>query len=494
GLVQEYQTPPGGGDASVFGDPSKGRPHVIRLDVPGGTLKPGTHRIAITTLTGSWVLWDAVRFMAPSSVELAEIHDLLSSSTDLPNNVLVYHEGKAVQPVAMRIFHAGRPAEAELRIGNQAAEKIALQSGLQTVEGFVPPLEKGRVLPVTLSIAAETAAQSPVKLGPARKWEVYILMHSHNDIGYTDIQPNIAKKQANNVVRALDLIRQTKDYPVGSRFKWNLEVLMPYEDFHAIATPEQEKEFEQAVREGNIGIDAMYANLLTGVCRSEELLRQFSFATALGRRCGVKVDSMAISDVPGLTWGVVPALVQNGVKYISDGPNANPGGMGGDRIGYVRVQWEYNPFYWQSPSGRDKVLYWGAQGGYSIGHGFPSITAALPVLFHRLEEGNYPYDIVQLRWTKGDNGPPDETVMDLVRQWNAKYAYPRLIIATTSEAFHAFEKRYGDKLPTYRGDLTPYWEDGAASGARETAINRHSADRLLQAETIWATQGLGAFP
>ena len=52
------------------------------------------------------------------------------------------------------------------------------------------------------------------------------------------------------------------------------------------------------------------------------------------------------------------------------------------------------------------MLYWGAQGGYSIGHGFPSIAAALPVLFHRLDEGKYPYDIVQLRWTKGDNGRP----------------------------------------------------------------------------------------
>ena len=84
--------------------------------------------------------------------------------------------------------------------------------------------------------------------------------------------------------------------------------------------------------------------------------------------------------------------------------------------------------------------------------------------------------------------------MDAVREWNARYAYPRLIIATTSEAFHAFEKRYGDKLPTYRGDLTPYWEDGAASAARETALNRHSADRLLQAETLWALLKPAAFP
>ena len=39
-------------------------------------------------------------------------------------------------------------------------------------------------------------------LAPVRKWTVYVLMHSHVDIGYTDLQPNIAKKQAGNVARA----------------------------------------------------------------------------------------------------------------------------------------------------------------------------------------------------------------------------------------------------------------------------------------------------
>ncbi len=338
--------------------------------------------------------------------------------------------------------------------------------------------------------AADERGASP----PERKWEIYILMHSHNDIGYTDIQPNIAKKQAKNVTRALELIGKTKNYPPGARFKWNLEVLVPYEDFKDVATADQMRQFEQAVHDGNIGIDAMYGNLLTGVCRQEELLRQFSFSVALGRRCGVKVDSMMISDVPGLTWGVVPALVQNGVKYISAGPNANPKSMEGDRIGYVREQWEHKPFYWQSPSGRDKVLYWGAQGGYSIGHGWKSITAALPFLLKRLEDEKYPYDIVQMRWTKGDNGPPDEAVMDLVRDWNAKHAYPRLIIATTTEAFHAFEQRYGDKLPMYRGDMTPYWEDGVGSSAKETVVNRESADSLCQAETLCAVINPRQYP
>jgi hypothetical protein len=237
----------------------------------------------------------------------------------------------------------------------------------------------------------------------------------------------------------------------------------------------------------------MYGNLLTGLCRYEEMLRQVSFATQLGRSCGRPVDSMMISDVPGLTWGIVPVMASHGVKYISDGPNASRT-MAGDRIGYVRVQWENNPFYWVSPAGDQRVLYWGSQGGYSFGHHFPSITEGLPFLLQRLEEQKYRYDIVQLRWTKGDNGPPDEGVMPAVRDWNARYAYPKLIIATTSEAFHAFEKRYGDQLPTFQGDMTPYWEDGAGSSALETGLNRHSADRLVQAETMWALRNPGKFP
>src|ERR1035437_4786362 len=165
--------------------------------------------------------------------------------------------------------------------------------------------------------------------------------------------PHIAAKQAQNVIHALELIEQTKDYPPDAQFKWNTEVFWQVEQFYKIATPEQKQKFEQAVREHRIGLDALYGNLLTGLARGEELLRQMEFATDLGRRCGVKVDSMMISDVPGLIWGIVPSLAQAGVKYISDGPNASRG-MVGDRIGYVRVQWENHPFAWVSPSGKDR--------------------------------------------------------------------------------------------------------------------------------------------
>ena len=399
-------------------------------------------------------------------------------------------DGKAGREITVKLTGGKLYTPAELVVKCEGMTETipvaAHPNGISQVTAMLPD-GKG----VTKSCQAEITLRSGrhelsrmVVVPPEKQLTIYLLMHSHVDIGYTAVQPEIAKKQASNVSRALELIQQTRDFPEGSRFKWNLEVYWPAQQFLKTATDAQKAEFATAVREGNIGIDAMHTNLLTGVCRAEELVRAFEAATELARVNGAKAESMMISDVPGLTWGVVPALCQAGVTYISDGPNAAVG-LVGDRIGHVRVLWENQPFWWVGPNGRDRVLYWGAQGGYSFGHHYGSFGQGLKVLLGRLKEWNYAHDVVQMRWTKGDNGEADAAVMPAVREWNAKYAYPKVIIATTAEAFKAFEKRCGDKLPEFKGDFTPYWEDGVGSGAREAGINRLSADRLARAETLW---------
>ena len=164
------------------------------------------------------------------------------------------------------------------------------------------------------------------------------------------------------------------------------------------------------------------------------------------------------------------------------------------RIGYSRQAWEDKPFYWVGPNGRDRVLYWAPYYGYDYAQIIDGVVTATVSDLDKLENSDYPYDIVQLRWTKGDNGPADERVMDEVRAWNARHPWPKLKIATTSQMFHEFESRYGPKVPVYRGDFTPYWGDGLGSAAREMAMSRRAADRLCQAETIWVVKRLGNYP
>jgi alpha-mannosidase len=112
----------------------------------------------------------------------------------------------------------------------------------------------------------------------------------------------------------------------------------------------------------------------------------------------------------------------------------------------------------------------------------------------QLQEKNYPYEMVYLPYTTGDNGPPDPTLPATVKDWNERYVTPKLVIATHDQMFAEFEKRYGASLPEYRGDFTPYWEDGAASTASELALARRAVDQLIQGDAFWSLDAPSDYP
>jgi hypothetical protein len=351
---------------------------------------------------------------------------------------------------------------------------------------LVPVVEQATPVEVIVNVAGHAIRKTMI-LQPVRPWEIWFLPHSHNDIGYTHVQNEVEQKQWQYLTDAVALARRTADYPPGSQFKWNVEVMWAVDSYLQQATPEQRAEFVEAVRRGWVGLDALYGNELTALCRPEELFRLTDCARRVAKEHDLTVDSAMISDVPGYTWGIIPALAHSGVKYFSVGPNHI------HRIGYTLAEWGDRPFYWKSPSGQHRVLCWVAGHAYSWFHPglLGSIKDVKPETFFdylgQLEAEDYPYDMVQVRYSiSGDNGPPDPDLPDFVRKWNEKYAWPRMVIATNGELMRAFEQRYGDTLPEFRGDFTPYWEDGAASSARETSLARNASERLVQAEALWA--------
>lgn len=333
----------------------------------------------------------------------------------------------------------------------------------------------------------------------ARRWTVYFLPHSHQDIGYTHRQSDVMKLQWRNLERALDLAERTARYPDGARYRWNTEATWAIAGYlKAYAGTERAARLIRAVREGAIHVDMALGSILTGICRQEELMHLFDDAHRIGDELGVELNAAMMSDVPGNVWGLVTAMAKNGVKYYSPGPNYVPfyGRAGNDRVAALHIRWGDRPFYWQSQSGADKVLVWQAGRGYSWFHGWLAgrigVCGPEPVwdYLEELETEEFPYDVCYLRYTvHGDNGPPDESMPDVIRAWNERYESPRFRISTTREFFTGFEARYGNRLPVYGGDITPTWEDGAASTARETAMNRESSARLAQTEILRSLLG-----
>jgi alpha-mannosidase len=407
---------------------------------------------------------------------------------------LIEKDGRFFQPVSILLSTENSAAvqgkTAVVRMDGVAVDQQTIRAGGQMLEVLTPAGLVECEANVTVEVAGRTLISENVTVKPVRKVLVYVLPHSHNDIGYTDLQTDVERKQLRNIRLGIDLARKTAEYPEGARFVWNMEGCWAG-DLWIDRMPRSDKaEFINAVQKGWLGLNGMYANELTGLCRPEELLQLFRYATRLGEQCGVKIDSAMISDVPGFAWGTATAMSQAGIRYFSAAPNWF------DRIGTLMEEWQDKPFWWISPSGREKVLVWVPWTGYAMSHVFKRITPEWASEYQdRLDKASFRYDISYIRWSgHGDNAEPDPEISEDIKAWNAKYAWPKFLISSTSKAFAAFEGRYGKELPEFKGDLTPYWEDGAGSSALETGINRQNADRLVQADALFAMSAAGTYP
>ncbi len=326
-----------------------------------------------------------------------------------------------------------------------------------------------------------------------RKWKIHLIHHTHFDIGYTHTQQEVLDIQFRNQEQAMDLIDANRDRPSAAQFRWNPEATWALKEWLNQASKSQIERFRAMVRSGHIGLDGLFANMHTALCRPEELSWMMDGKRQLEELTGMHINSAMITDVPGWNWGMVSALSEEGIRYLSAGTNVF------DRIGYTVKEWGDKPFYWVSPSGKEKILLWVHGKGYSWFHTGLNKTTNLrnklrPGRIRRylnsLERSGYPYDILVLRYNIGsDNGPPDNNLSSIVEKWNERHSDMQLEISTNAVAMADFENGYGAEIPEYRGDFTAYWEDGALSTARETAVAREASERLIQADTLAAMTG-----
>lgn len=85
---------------------------------------------------------------------------------------------------------------------------------------------------------------------------MYIVHHSHTDIGYTDLQERVIHGQINHIRSALNLMQQ----PENKDFRWNCETWFCVEKFLGTASPKEKEILFSLLREGRMGLSASYLN------------------------------------------------------------------------------------------------------------------------------------------------------------------------------------------------------------------------------------------
>ncbi|MCJ8010225.1 hypothetical protein MUG84_00530 [Paenibacillus sp. KQZ6P-2] len=337
---------------------------------------------------------------------------------------------------------------------------------------------------------------------------LFVIQHAHIDIGYTERQEVITEYQKQFIEQAVDMAlspaQQTRD--ANTQFKFMCEGFWAVEQYLSKTGSVGKARLVEAIKNGSIELSAFYLHL-TELLDEGHLRDTLKPATEFARREDVPLVSAMACDINGFSWGIVDALYEAGIKYLSTNINTHHGGC---PFGKPNV-----PFYWESPKG-NRILVWngltyhkanllGIMPGFNyVGHyGIPGMEVpeggeyidiqdvsvpekTLFSLVDGLRKNGYEYSFIPLMGSGlyTDNSPPTDSYCELIRQWNDKHGDQIFIRTVTLSEFFAHLEKEVSNIPVFRGDWNDWWTDGVISTALETSLFRNAQRMKRIAERL----------
>lgn len=472
-------------DFSYAFDPHESQ-STLDIEIPASFLKRGENSIAITCVDDpptpaseeeiGGISYDALSFQQDPSASAEP-----ATKIDVEPTIFYRQTSAGLSEVVNAFIRFGRPwkagtADLDINGRHYTASVPAGEFGETRVSFDVP--EWSGTVKGSIRIAPGANRTFDVSLTPRRKWTIFVVPHTHLDVGYTDYQGKVAETQARVLTQAGNLIHEHPDFRFSMDGSWNLEQLLN-------TRPQSKRdEILNLIRSGKMAMPAQNCNLLTGYASLETLYRSLYVSRELARRYGLPFEYANITDVPSYSGSYPSVLASSGVKYWVAASN-------NDRapIFYYDHWNEHSPFWWVGPDGK-KVLFWYSRHYMQVQtlFGLPpqlnAVRESLPIFLQAYSRPAYKPDVALVYGTQVENTDLFSSTATFADDWNKLYAYPKLTYATFPDFFHYIEAHYGKDLTTFQGDGGGYWEDGIGSDAFYEQEDRQNQHRALSAEIL----------
>lgn len=307
---------------------------------------------------------------------------------------------------------------------------------------------------------------------------LYVVHHSHTDIGYTDLQEKVLYNHIDYIKTAADIINNAEK--TGKEgFRWNCETYFCVEQFLAEATEEEKKAFFEAVKKGGIGISATYLNF-NDLADAEILNERTAEMVQIFKEQEIEVKTAMNADINGISMGARDALINNGIEFLFTNIHTHHG--------MYPLYKNQTAYFWENDEGKRILVFSGEH--YNLGNalglvhnkkinfmtqsyfGSQDFTKApvdtlksnIDSLLKGYEQDGYPYDFVvaSVSGVFSDNAPPNTDIIDLINEYNQKYGDVKIEMVTVDELYNSIREKVAD-APVYKGDLTDWWANGIGS-------------------------------
>ncbi|MEI6050681.1 MAG: glycoside hydrolase family 38 C-terminal domain-containing protein [Bacteroidota bacterium] len=418
--------------------------------------------------------------LMPVSVMLLNGQNVPSSKVEFLNAPVLFKEGNKSFQQVVASYSSENPGKIVFAGDGKELLKADLQKGMNRFLLTVPSVTKQKKITFSAKIDNGAAQIYPVTLLPPKKWEIYFVQHSHTDIGYTRPQSEILAEHMRYIDYALDYCDQTDGLPDDAKFRWTCESAWVTREYFRSRPASQIKRLIKRIAEGRIEVTGMYVNMAE--ISDENVMYDFLQPLKEFSKLGIPVKTAMQNDVNGIAWCMPDYFKNTGVKYLVMGINQTRSILPFDKP---------TCFWWESPSGARMLAF--RADHYMTGNNFGIESNAIKpenMLWHIADIGSrgYPFDRIGIQYSGyvTDNSPPSTAACELVKQWNKKYEYPKLRLATASEFSEYVEKNYADKLPVYRTAWLDWWTDGYGTTSRETAEVRKTQNMKQVDEGLFA--------
>ena len=300
---------------------------------------------------------------------------------------------------------------------------------------------------------------------------VYVIHHSHTDIGYTDLQERVIDNQVDYIRTVLSLMEKEEN----ADFRWNCETLFCVEEFFKEATEAEKEAFLNLASQGKIGLSANYLNFtdLADCTVYQDRLHQWQQI--------LPMKTAMMADINGISMGYRDAMIAEGVEFLFTNIHCHHG--------MYPLYQNQNAFWWENAAG-ERLLVWNGE-HYNLGNVLglkPNRSSNFMMLNHLgnqgqeaddaatlhrnldqylslCEEYGYGYDFIvtSVSGVFSDNAPPEPEILRTIQEYNRRYSSEVEVRMVSLQELYAAIAPKLERAPVCHGDLTDWWANGVGS-------------------------------
>lgn len=151
--------------------------------------------------------------------------------------------------------------------------------------------------------------------------KILVLFKTHLDVGFTDFAGTVLQKYREEYIPgALRTARQLRESGTTERLIWTTGSFLIW-DYLQTADENARREMENAIRAGDISWHGLPCTTHTELLNESLFAYGLSLSQDLDARFGRKTIGAKMTDVPGHTAAMIPALAKAGIQFLHIGVN-----------------------------------------------------------------------------------------------------------------------------------------------------------------------------